>query len=48
MRDNNKIRSITKQDYFGERSLLFAETRTATVVANGDVTCWLLGKNDFS
>ena len=23
IKDNNKIRSITKHDYFGERSLLF-------------------------
>ena len=33
------IRSITKNDYFGERSLLFDELRTASVIAKGEVCC---------
>mmetsp|Transcript_19075 Transcript_19075/g.19078 ORF Transcript_19075/g.19078 Transcript_19075/m.19078 type:complete len:349 (+) Transcript_19075:544-1590(+) len=34
-----KARSITIYDYFGERSILFDEVRTATVIANGLVSC---------
>ena len=46
-KDNNKVRSMTKLDYFGERSVLFNENRTATVVANGKVICWMLQSEDF-
>ena len=42
------IRSITKNDYFGERSLLFDELRTASVIAKGEVCCWTLSKQDFT
>jgi cGMP-dependent protein kinase len=41
------VRSIAKYDYFGERSLIFDELRTASVVANGKVSCWTLKRNDF-
>ena len=47
LKDNVNIRTITKHDYFGERSVLFDEIRTATVVARGPVTCWTLLKSDF-
>jgi CRP-like cAMP-binding protein len=36
-----------KYDYFGERSALFNDFRSATVVANRGVTCWILQKSDF-
>mmetsp|Transcript_18784 Transcript_18784/g.18756 ORF Transcript_18784/g.18756 Transcript_18784/m.18756 type:complete len:397 (-) Transcript_18784:17-1207(-) len=42
------VRSITKLDYFGERSLLFNDPRTATVKSKGSVTCWVLKKSDFA
>lgn len=45
--DANLIRSITKLDYFGERSMLLQDTRSASVVANGKVSCWVLKKSDF-
>jgi cGMP-dependent protein kinase len=45
--DNVNVRTITKLDYFGERSLMFNETRSATVTASGDVSCWILQKDDF-
>ncbi len=34
-------------DFFGERSLLTGETRSATVVAHTDVECWRLDKAAF-
>ncbi|CAG9311323.1 PKG_8 [Blepharisma stoltei] len=46
--DGVNIRMIGKHDYFGERSLLFHDTqRSATVVANGPVACWVLNYTDF-
>ena len=47
-KDKKKIRTITKFDYFGERSILNDESRTATVKANGDVTTWILDKTAFN
>lgn len=47
-KDTNRIlRNITKDDYFGERSLLFDKFRSATVKAKGEVNCWVLYKSDF-
>lgn len=46
-KDGVNIRTITKNDYFGERSVLNNEPRTATVIANGPVTCWTLHQQDF-
>ena len=43
--DGVTLRTITK--YFGERSLLLDEVRTASVVANTEVTCWTLSRQDF-
>jgi cGMP-dependent protein kinase len=45
--DGNTIRNITKLDYFGERSVLFNENRTATVMATGKVVCWTLKQSEF-
>ncbi|OMJ90179.1 hypothetical protein SteCoe_7468 [Stentor coeruleus] len=47
IQDGVNLRTITKYDYFGERSLLFDEARTASVVANGNVICWTLSRSDF-
>ncbi|OMJ75567.1 hypothetical protein SteCoe_25263 [Stentor coeruleus] len=47
IRDGASVRSITKLDYFGERSVLFNESRTATVIASGNVSCWVLHRQDF-
>lgn len=43
----NYLRSISKNDYFGERSILFSSPRTATAVANGRVIVWVLFRADF-
>ncbi|OMJ87851.1 hypothetical protein SteCoe_10333 [Stentor coeruleus] len=47
VKDAVVIRTITKHDYFGERSVLNGEPRTATVVAIGEVTCWVLHQTNF-
>lgn len=41
------VRTVTKNDYFGERSLILNSYRSASVIANGPVTCWFLTKSDF-
>jgi len=47
IRDGISIRIVSKLDYFGERAMLFDEFRSATVVAMGHVSCWVLQKKDF-
>ena len=46
-RGSSSIRVITKLDYFGERSIILDERRTATVVAKSRVSLWTLAKKDF-
>lgn len=46
-RNNKKIRTITKYDYFGERALLFNNKRSATIRADEKMSCWIIEKNDF-
>ena len=41
------VRNITMNDYFGERSLLFDNFRSASVVANQKVVCWVLYRSEF-
>lgn len=45
--DLHVVRTITKHDYFGERSVIFHQKRTATVTARGKVECWVLFQVDF-
>ena len=47
VQDGMTLRTVTKHDYFGERSILFNDNRTASVIANGEVSCWFLTKSDF-
>lgn len=45
---NGKIvRSICKNDYFGERAILDDSIRSATVVSAGSSTCWIVHKDNF-
>lgn len=41
------VRTITKHDYFGERSILFSTVRSATVIAETDVGCWVIESSHF-
>lgn len=47
LKDKTVLRTISKNDFFGERSIIFKETRTATVIAKENSSCWVLTKNDF-
>jgi hypothetical protein len=47
VKDGVRIRSIAMLDYFGERSILSNELRSASIVAKGPVTCWILSKESF-
>ncbi|CAG9323651.1 PKG_3 [Blepharisma stoltei] len=47
VKNNAVIRTIGQHDYFGERSIILKEKRTATVRANGPVHVWVLSKEDF-
>ena len=47
VKDGVTLRTVTKHDYFGERSLIFNDMRTASVIANGPVSCWYLKREDF-
>jgi cGMP-dependent protein kinase len=46
-KDGAYLRTINKHDYFGERALMLSEIRSATVKADGKVSCWTLHKEDF-
>ena len=45
--NNIYTRSLNIREYFGERSLLFSEPRSATVQANGDVILLTIDKDEF-
>ena len=47
VKDGVVLRTITKHDFFGERSVLFNEVRTASVVSKGPAECWVLHRADF-
>ncbi|OMJ84662.1 hypothetical protein SteCoe_14181 [Stentor coeruleus] len=47
IKDGTVVRSINIHDYFGERSILFNDTRSASAVANTEVVCWVLDRSDF-
>lgn len=42
------VRTVGKNDYFGERSMMFKSARSATVRAVGDVECWTLTQSQFT
>ena len=46
-RNGVSIRVITKNDYFGERSIIMNEKRTAAVFAMTETECWTLSKTVF-
>jgi cGMP-dependent protein kinase len=47
IKDGVLVRTITKLDYFGERSILSNEARSATTVAQGQVVCWTISQEEF-
>lgn len=45
--NNNYIRTLNENEYFGERALFFKEPRSASALANGSVELFYLEKGDF-
>ena len=44
---NKIVRTICKHDYVGERGILFDSTTSASCVADGNASLWVMSKNDF-
>jgi CRP-like cAMP-binding protein len=47
MVDNERVRTITRLDYFGERAIIFETPRSASVVAVGTAVCWEFCRDDI-
>ncbi|CAG9325580.1 unnamed protein product [Blepharisma stoltei] len=47
IKNHIRVRTVAKHDYFGERSVLYNDLRTASIKASGQVTCWVLHQKDF-
>jgi CRP-like cAMP-binding protein len=43
---NERVRTISRLDYFGERALIFDTPRSASIVAVGPAICWEFSKDD--
>lgn len=49
MKGGQIIRTMFKNDFFGERSILMHECRSATVIAaEPDTSCWTLSQSAFN
>lgn len=47
IRDGIFLRSLSNNNFFGERSILFNEPRSATVISSSDCKLWFLTKAEF-
>jgi cGMP-dependent protein kinase len=47
MVNNERVRTISRLDYFGERAIIFDSPRSASVVAVGTAVCWEFAKDDI-
>lgn len=47
IKDGTCLRTIESNDFFGERAILFNETRSASAVSKADTKLWVLNKSDF-
>jgi len=45
--NDNYIRTLNKNEFFGERALFYNEPRTATAIANGKVECFSLDSQEL-
>jgi len=45
--NDNYIRTLNNNEFFGERALFFNEPRTATAIANGKVECFSIDSKDL-
>jgi cGMP-dependent protein kinase len=46
LKDNKYIRDLEAGNCFGERALIDSETRTASIIADNDVECYVISKED--
>ena len=47
IKDENLVRKVEENGFFGERSVLMDESRTASAVTVTNTTCWVLHKSSF-
>jgi cGMP-dependent protein kinase 1 len=47
LKNNEIIRTLHANNYFGERALMYNEKRSATVASIGNTICWIINKTDF-
>lgn len=47
VKNNIVIRTIIQFDYFGERAIITRDSRTASVIAEGPTSCWVLSQDHF-
>jgi cGMP-dependent protein kinase len=47
IKDEKVIRTVFANNYFGERSIILNETRTATAKSRTDSVLWMLSREDF-
>jgi len=45
--NDNYVRTLNNNEFFGERALFFNEPRTATAIANGKVECFSIDSSDL-
>ena len=46
-KDGISLRTITRHDFFGERSIVQSENRSASAISQGKSACWVLNSKDF-
>ena len=47
MKNGNIVRTICKHDYVGERGILSESTTSASCIADGNASLWIISKNNF-
>jgi cGMP-dependent protein kinase len=47
LKNNQIVRTICKHDYVGERGILSESTTSASCVADGNASLWIISKNNF-
>ena len=47
VKDGVVLRTINKRGFFGERSVLLSDVRTASVISVGESECWVMHQRDF-
>jgi len=48
LKGKEKITELGPKDFFGEMAILDSEPRSATVIANTDIVCLMISREDFT